>query len=77
MFWASPEEPWCVLEQDIITFYPLLTTGSIQAEIHKQMGKTPGQTASSDLGLCSLSRPFWQTASVQNFRTYTVSPVFG
>ena len=25
-----------------------------------------------DLGLLSLPRPFWQTVSVQNFRTFTV-----
>ena len=29
----------------------------------------PDQTASSDLGL---SRPFWQTANVRSFRTFTV-----
>ena len=37
----------------------------------------PGQTASkkqSDLGLYCLSRPFWQTTSVRNFRTFSISP---
>ena len=29
----------------------------------------------SDLGLCCLSRPFGQTAIVQNFRTFTVTKV--
>ena len=33
----------------------------------------PGQTASSDLGLRCLSRPFWQATSVQDFRTSTIS----
>ena len=36
----------------------------------------PDQTASekkqSDLGLCCLSRHFWQTTRVKNFRTYTL-----
>ena len=26
----------------------------------------------SDLGLCCLSRPFWQATSVRNFRAFTV-----
>ena len=33
----------------------------------------PDQTASSDLGLPCLSRPFWQATSVRNFRTFTAS----
>ena len=32
----------------------------------------PDQTASSDLGLPFLSRSFWHTISVRNFRTNTV-----
>ena len=32
----------------------------------------PVQTASSDLGLHCLSRPFWQAASIRNFITFTV-----
>ena len=29
-------------------------------------------SAAPDLGLCFLSRPFWQATSIQNFRTFTV-----
>ena len=44
--------------------------------IHKMLAriansKGPDQTA-SDLGLCCLSRPFWQANNAQNFRTFTV-----
>ena len=31
----------------------------------------------SDLGLHCLFRPFWQTISVQNFRTFTVPTICG
>ena len=31
----------------------------------------------SDLGLPYLSRPFWQVASVQNFRTFAIVPITG
>ena len=43
--------------------------------VRKQTGKTLLRLLlqkQSDLGLCCLSRPFWQAASVQNFRTFTV-----
>ena len=30
----------------------------------------------SDLGLLCLTRPFWQTTSVRNFRTFSVLTVF-
>ena len=47
----------------------------IRARIHKMIVRIanredPDQTA--DLGLHCSSRPFWQTTSVQNFRTFTV-----
>ena len=42
--------------------------------IYKMLVRTakPDQTASSDLGLHCLSRPFLQGTSVRNFRTFTV-----
>ena len=36
----------------------------------------PDQTASSDLRLCCLSRPFWKATSVRNFSTSTTLRLF-
>ena len=56
----------------------------IKAGTHKMVVKIvnredPDQTASSEvcfLGMPCLSRLFWQAASVQNFRTFTVHSEF-
>ena len=47
----------------------------IKVGIHKMLVRIankvyPHQTASSDLGLCCLSRPFWQSTSVQILELY-------
>ena len=43
----------------------------INAGIHKMLVRIANRE-DPDLGLLSLSRPFWQTASARNFRTFTV-----
>ena len=52
----------------------------IRAGIHKIPARIanredPDQTASSDLGLHCLSRPFGQATSIQIFRTFTIHTV--
>ena len=47
-----------------------------RAGIHKMLiriaNREDPDQKQSDLGLCCLSRPFWQETSVRNFRTFTI-----
>ena len=50
----------------------VIRAGILKLFIRIASREYPGQTASSDLGLPCLNRPFWQATSVRNFRTLTI-----
>ena len=55
----------------------------IRAGIHKTLVRIANREdldqisfqKQSKLGLCCLSKPYWQATSVQNFRTITIRPI--
>ena len=48
----------------------------IKAGINKMLVRIENRENKSDLGLHSLSMPFWQATGVQNFRTFTVASIY-
>ena len=53
----------------------IFKAGIVKGLSEKQTGKTLIRLLlqkQSDLGLCFLSRPFWQATSVRNFRKYII-----